>query len=251
MKILVTFALKAEFAAWQRRRNFRQLAERPYPLYAADMGGNSVRVLLTGIGSDCAVEGVRWVLSSGTDLCISSGFAGALKADMPVGELLAGRVVCRAEKQLAVASDRDLFAAACDAGARRVERMLTSRRLVMDVAEKAALSREADVVEMESFAILAEAARCGVRAVAVRAVSDTADASLPYDFGSMCDDRGRLRLQSLLLEIACQPRRLPALLRLTRDCRVAARQLAEFFEEYLDLLDVRLHPWRAEMVAVR
>jgi nucleoside phosphorylase len=249
MKILVTFAVHAEFAAWRRKGRFRRVARRPFPLYAADVGGSSVRVLLTGIGGDSASEAIRWALEEATDLCISSGFAGALRSDLSVAELLAARLVCRAGRELAVASDRQLFAAACDAGARPVDRFMTARHLAASAEDKSRLSGEADAVEMESFVILAEAARHGVRAMTVRAISDLASSSLPFDFERMRDARGAIRLTSLLLELAQNPQRLPGLLRLARDCRRAASQLAEFFERYLGLLDAGLDRSQSEMAA--
>ena len=101
-----------------------------------------------------------------------------------LADVLAARVVVRAERELAVASDREMLAIACEAGARQVDRFLTSERLVVSAAEKAALAGQADAVEMESFVILAEAARHGVRAVTIRATSDAANLSLPYRFRS-------------------------------------------------------------------
>jgi nucleoside phosphorylase len=249
MKTLVTFAVHAEFAAWRRKRQFRRLALQPFPLYACEWGGSDVRVLLTGVGGETASEAIRWALSSPIDLCISSGFAGALRSDLSVGELLAARVVCREGRELAVASHPLLFSGACEAGARRVDRFITSRHLAVSPEQKTALSREADAVEMESFAILAEAARRGVRAVAIRAVSDSAAASLPFDFERMRDARGAIRLGSLFAELLRQPQRLPALLRLARDCRTAAARLAEFLDRYLELLDAGAHRSASEMVA--
>jgi nucleoside phosphorylase len=182
-------------------------------------------------------------------LCISSGFAGALRSDLCVGELLAARVVCRAGRELAVASDRHLFASACDAGARPVDRFMTARHAVAGVEEKSVLSREADAVEMESYVILAEAARRGVRAVCVRAVSDAAHTALPLDFDAMRDERGAIRMRSLLLELLRKPRQFPALLRLARDCRQASGQLAEFLETYLQVLDAGFDRSESAMVA--
>src|SRR5580658_6059909 len=137
MKILITFAVGMEFAAWRRQHDFREVMREPFPVYAADIGGSTVRVLLTGIGTGAAAQAARWALESPADLCISSGFAGALGSDVRVGDLLAARVVHRAEKELAVAGDRELLIAASDAGARRVERFLTSERLVASAEEKA------------------------------------------------------------------------------------------------------------------
>src|SRR5579862_1660786 len=116
MKILVTFAVDFEFAAWRRQHEFREVSLDPCPLYAADIGGSTVRVLLTGIGVAAAGRAIRAALQSPADLCISSGFAGALEPDIEVGEVLVARLVQRAEKEVAVACDRDLLAAAVDSG---------------------------------------------------------------------------------------------------------------------------------------
>jgi len=249
MKILVTFAVASEFAVWRRHHDFRQVAHEPFALYVSEIGGHAVRALITGMGTAAAAEATRWALSSPADICISSGFAGALSADLNVGTVLAGRVVLRAERELAVASDHQLLAVAQEAGAQQVERFLTSEHPIADAAQKVALQGAADAVEMESFEILAEAARRGVRAVAIRSVSDTASCSMPYDFDAARDERGRLRMSALLAQMIRQPQRLPELFRLARDCRFAARQLAEFLDRYLLLLGARLDLSQSEMVA--
>ena len=249
MKILVTFAVASEFAAWRREHDFRQVAHEPFALYVSEIAGNAVRALLTGMGTAAATAATRWALASPADLCISSGFAGALNSELGIGAILAARVVLRAERELAVASDHQLLSLAQDAGARQVDRFLTSERLIVDSAQKAALAGEAEAVEMESFVILAEAARHGVRAAAIRSVSDTASSSLPYDFDQARDARGQIKLSTLLRQVVRQPQRLPALLRLARDCSFAARQLADFLDHYLRLLSARLDLSQSEMVA--
>ena len=77
MKILVTFAVESEFAAWRRQHDFRQVAHEPFALYLSEIAGNTVRALLTGMGTASATEATRWALASPADICISSGFAGA------------------------------------------------------------------------------------------------------------------------------------------------------------------------------
>ncbi len=110
MKILVTFAVGTEFAAWRQQHDFRQVARDPFPLYVAEIGGSTVRVLLTGIGTDAAAQAMRWALASPADLCISSGFVGALSPAISRRRSSGARVVRRAERELAVASDRELLA---------------------------------------------------------------------------------------------------------------------------------------------
>jgi nucleoside phosphorylase len=240
MKILVTFAVA---------NDFRQVAHQPFALYVAEIAGNTVRALLTGMGTAAAAEATRWALASPADICISTGFAGALKPGLKVGAVVAARVVLRAERELAVASDHQLLSLAQDAGAQGVSRLLTSEHLIADSSQKVALAGEADAVEMESFFVLAEAARHGVRAAAVRCVSDAASCSLPYDFDDARDGRGQLSMNAILGKIIRQPQRVPALLRFARDCRFAARELAEFLDRYLQLLSARLDVSQSEMLA--
>ena len=63
MKILVTFAVGTEFAAWRRQHDFRQVSHEPFAVYAAEIGGNTVRVLLTGVGANAAEAALRWALA--------------------------------------------------------------------------------------------------------------------------------------------------------------------------------------------
>ena len=88
-----------------------------------------------------------------------------------------------------------------------------------------------------------------MRAIAIRAVSDTAATSLPYDFDRWCDHRGRVRLRAAIGELARKPQHIPALLHLVRDCQFAAKQLAEFLDQYVGLLGARLDLSQSEMVA--
>ena len=80
-------------------------------------------------------------------------------------------------------------------------------------------------------------------------MSDAASCSLPYDFDQARDARGQVRMSALLSEVIRQPQRLAALLRFARDCRFAARQLADFLDRYLQLLSTRLDLSQSEMVA--
>ena len=103
---------------------------------------------------------------------------------------------------------------------------------------------------MESFVILAEAARHGVRAVSVRAVSDAAETSLPYDFDRVRDARARFACGALLLELAA------AAAAHSRRCCVW-RAIAgwppgtwpNFSTQYLDLLKRALDLSQSAMVA--
>ena len=241
MKILVTFAVRAEFAPWQRRRNFLRLPGE-WPVFEAMFGGARVRAILTGMGQDHALAAAKSSLAYRPDICISTGLAGALRNDFRPGDILAARLVSEVGEPVAVASHRELLLTAVDCGARQIERFATSRTLVARAEEKRRLGNEAEAVEMESYAILAEAARYGVPAVAVRAVSDTVDSDMPYDFESTRNARGEIGLGAIVTQALRRPTGLPALLALGRDYLLAARRLADFLDAYTGTLADRLIP---------
>ena len=106
-----------------------------------------------------------------------------------------------------------------------------------------------DAVDLESYAVLTEATRRGVPAVALRAVSDTWEADLPYDFERTLDDRGQVRLGALIAQVVWRPQRLAALVRLGRDSRRAAARLAQFLDLYVESVATQMGALEQELVA--
>jgi adenosylhomocysteine nucleosidase len=249
MKAVVTFAVDAEFAPWRKLGGFKLVRQGPATWYETMRHDLTVRAVLTGIGADLAREATREALLDGADVCISSGLAGALRPDYPVGTVLAAEIIVEDGVPAAVASDRDLVRLAIQCGAQNAVRFLSTSRIVASAAEKHRLGAQAHAVEMESLAVLAEAAVHGVPAVAIRAISDDVDTDLPYDFSKACDDRGRIRFSGVLRQIARRPDRLPALLRFAGDCREAARKLALFLDAYTGCLATGSRRSESELLA--
>ena len=247
MKILVTFAVRAEFAPWQRRRNFLRVPG-DARMFEAQFGGAQVRAALTGMGEDFAVKSAKAALAYRPDICISTGLAGSLRSGYHAGDIVAARLVGEAGEPVAVASHRELLSCAVDCGARQIERLATSRNLVATAGQKRQLGSEAEAVDMESYTILVEAARCGVPAVAIRAVSDTAEFDMPYDFEQARDGRGEIRALGILSQVLRRPSGVPDLWRLARDSRVAARRLAEFLDAFAGSMAERLVPIEQDAV---
>ena len=81
--------------------------------------------------------------------------------------------------------------------------------------------------------VLEQTAAHRIPAVAIRAVSDAHDQSLPYDFARALDSRGHLSHLRLLGHVARRPHRLPELIRLGRSSRAAASALADFLDQFL------------------
>jgi adenosylhomocysteine nucleosidase len=248
MKILVTFAVQAEFAPWQRRRNFMRLAGE-WPVFEAMFGGAQVRVVLTGMGQEFALKAAKRSFGYRPDMCISTGLAGSLLDEYRTGDILAARLVSEVGEPVAVASHRELLSSAVDCGARQIERMTTSKTLIASVEHKQQLAKQAEAVEMESYTILAEAARCGIPAVAIRAISDTADFEMPYNFEDALDSSGQVRMLGIAAQVLRRPSGLPALLKLARDSRFAARRLADFLDVFSGTMADRLIPIEQDTVA--
>ena len=247
MKILVTFAVHAEFAPWQRRRNFMRLPGE-WPVFESMFGGAQVRVVLTGMGQEFALQAAKRSFGYRPDMCISTGLAGSLLNHYRTGDILVARLVSEVGEPVAVASHRELLSSAVDCGARQIERMATSKTVVASVDHKRQLANHAEAVEMESYTILAEAARCGIPAVAIRAISDTSDFEMPYNFEDALDRKGQVRISEIAKQVVRRPSGLPALLKLARDSRFAARRLSDFLDVFAGTMADRLIPIEQDTV---
>jgi len=247
MKILVTFAVRSEFAPWRRRRNFLRLPG-DVPVFEAAFGGARVRAILTGMGPEYALKAAKSCFVYRPDICISTGLAGALRKDFRPGDILAARLVSELEEPVAVASHRELLSTAVDCGARQIERLASSRTIVSRAEQKRPLGSQAEAVDMESYTILAEAARCGVPAVAIRAVSDTAEFDMPYNFEDARDSQGQIRIMAIISQVLRKPSRLPDLLKLGQDSRFASRRLADFLDTFAGTMADRLVPIEQDTV---
>src|SRR5260370_16376723 len=92
MNILVMFAVEGECARWGNRRKFRRLRG-DRPRFEAQFGGARVRAVVTGVGQTQALEAARRALPDRPDICISTGLAGALRAEYRPGATLAAPLV--------------------------------------------------------------------------------------------------------------------------------------------------------------
>ncbi|HSH14672.1 MAG TPA: hypothetical protein VLD18_01470 [Verrucomicrobiae bacterium] len=252
MKVLVTFAAAAEFTAWRTARPFHCVGSGSLSLYEARVGGSDVTVALTGVGPFPAIGVARRLLERRPDVCISSGFAGGLRPQHAIGDLLVARALRMDDERFLLRTDDRLRRLAAVCGARAVDLFYSSERVVVTAREKVSLGLVADAVEMESYAILTEAARCCIPAVVVRAVSDTVHEDLPLDFNRVLDRGGRVSFPRLLGQVARRPDRLPKLIRMGAESRRAAASLAGFLDEYIPMLTGKLTDHaRAARVAAR
>jgi adenosylhomocysteine nucleosidase len=246
VRILVTFALEAEFAPWRKIRDFRRGRWGQADVYASEIGGAEIGVVLTGVGPKQAALAASRALPAERDslkFCISSGVAGALRPEYKVGQVLAAGSVTvefrRSPAERVLESSAPLVSFAAELGATPVERFFTAEQVVLRAEEKHYLGREADAVDMESFEILRKCAECGIPAAAIRAVSDTVDEEFPFDMNRILDDRGHVSLPLVVGQVVLHPRSLPGLLNLGQRSRRAAESLTRFLDRYVSLVAER------------
>jgi hypothetical protein len=242
MKIIVTFAVQAEFALWRRMRNFKRVGESTFVI---QNGATEVNALITGIGA-------RKFHLPTADICLISGVAGSLKTQHRIGNILAAKAIKRESGETSMTSDKSLLRVATDSGATPVDFFYTAGTVISSVSEKLRLGQIADAVDMESYPIMAQAQQHGIPAVAIRAISDTADQNLPLDFNRAIDEDGKIDWLPALSQVAASPGCLPQLMRFGLDSSRAARKLAHFLDRYLECLtaeadlDAKREPDRAK-----
>ena len=249
MKVLVTFAVEAEFAPWRKLRRFSHLATANVPAYSAQLGETELVALLTGVGGRKAwADATKLIWDGRVDICISSGLAGALRPEHRVGDVLAARKVRAASWDKVIPSDAALLESASACGAKLVAAFHTADRVLTRSEEKREFGAKADAVEMESGDILLEAVAFGAKVIAIRAISDTVEEDLPLNFNRVMTASGDVSIPRILLQAAGHPGSLLPLIRFGRQSRHAADKLVAFLDRFVQALANSASPKKPEEV---
>jgi len=252
MKILITFAVEAEFAPWRNMRQFSESAAAGVKIYATQIANTELTVLLTGVGGRKAwAEATKIIWDGNMDVCISSGLAGALKAEHRPGDILAAREVHATNWNKVIPSDSALLKLASAAGAKVVDAFYSADRVLIRAEDKRQLGSKADAVEMESGDILLEAVAFGAKVIAVRGISDAAGEDLPLDFNRTTTDSGDISISRVLKEAVRHPGSVLGLIRFGLQSRRAAAHLARFLDGFVVKLSQADLPKKAEEVSAR
>ncbi|NOS69268.1 MAG: hypothetical protein HOP33_04985 [Verrucomicrobia bacterium] len=197
---LVCFALSDEVRAFRE-----QVASR-----------EDVSILITGIGKGNSGHSFRKALEASLPTAVfTCGFAGGLNPALSIGDVVFETDNEELQKQL------------LGAGAKPA-RFFCATLIATTVAEKEELRRTtgADAVEMESEIIHEICRERGIPCATVRVISDAAHENLPLNFNKLSKSDQSLNFGKLAWAIAKSPGKIPALLRLQRNTKYAAQQLA-------------------------
>jgi nucleoside phosphorylase len=246
MKVLVTFAVDAEFAPWRKLRKFRFIDYDGLRLWRSDAGNVEITALVTGMGSRSAALAMDLMMRMADgdqyfDVCISSGLAGALTESVSLEQIIAPLELVVEQKHADLQSDRievdmELRKLAIEFGAKDTDCLFTTDKVLVKADQKKICASKAQAVDMESFEIVKEACAWGARGVVIRAVSDSSKEDLPINFNLTLSAEKQVSVVKVVIQLAKNPFVLPALVRFAKQSRRAADGLATFLEEYVPAL---------------
>lgn len=179
-------------------------------------GRPDIAILVTGIGRANSERALRKFLQNNTPRQVfTCGFAGGLDPKLQTGDVIFSTIDAQLTQALPRAGARPAVFACVDL-------------IATSVFEKQMLraNTQADAVEMESEMIQVLCAERGIPCATVRVISDPAHEDLPLDFNQLSNPDQSLNFGKLALAIAKSPGKIPALLHLQKQTRLAARQLA-------------------------
>jgi nucleoside phosphorylase len=243
MRVLVTFAVEAEFAAWRRLRAFNLIDYQGLKLRKTVIGAAEITVLITGVGAQSAAQAMDLMMRMADkdqhfDVCVSSGLAGALCDTLSVGDIIAPKEIIVELKHEGHGAERlgvdgELRQMALGRGAKSANCLFTTDEILVKASQKKFCASRAQSVDMESFEIVKVASAWGARSVVIRAISDAATEDLPINFNLTLSEQKEVSLSKVLLEVAKNPFVLPALIRFGGQSKRSGTLLAAFLENYL------------------
>lgn len=206
------------------------LPEEISPAIRREIETRGHQVLITGMGTQ-AVKRVLAEVSTTPDWVLSTGFCGGLQPQHSTG------TVVGQSQDPTLLQILEAFPGIHRGRFHHSEKVVTSAR------EKQALGQEtgADAVDMESVHITQWADSISRPSAVIRAVSDTVQDDLPFDFNLFADADGRFNLPRFLLHLAPRPWKIPALLTLQGNAASARKSLDSTLRDLLPLVESAWH----------
>lgn len=189
-----------------------------------------------GMGPQRARRGTRAMIEGHQPKwIIAAGFAGALKPELKVGDIVVAEGVAHpGGRKFSI----DLKMKADPKCGLYVGRLLSVDEPVRKSAQKEALGAQHDAlaVDMESLAVAEVCREMKVRYLAVRAISDDLSSDLPDDLVALVDNQGKVSLGAALGTAWRRPASIKEMWRMREQVNYAANRLASFLEGVVERL---------------
>jgi adenosylhomocysteine nucleosidase len=194
-------------------------------------------LLTSGMGRQRAAEAARALMdASNPQLLVSGGIAGAVNADLEIGDVVASTDTCFLDKAglpgpfqpLARLSEAAWQAAkqALQPGRAGLYpgTAITTHGALLIQPQPPQLTNP--VLEMETAGIASAAAEKSIAVLSLRSISDGPRAPIPFNLEQMLDEQDNLRTGEIIKTILRHPGMLPQLVRMGRNSRLAADNAA-------------------------
>jgi len=194
-------------------------------------------LITSGMGRKRAAQATRALMDAANlQLLVSVGIAGAVNADLEIGDMVASTNTCFLDKDglpgpfqpLARLSEAAWQAAilALQAGGAGLYpgTAITTHGALLIQPQPPQLTNP--VLEMETAGIASAAAEKGIPVLSLRAISDGPRAPIPFNLEQMLDEQDNLRNGEIIKTILGHPGILPQLVRMGRNSRQAADNAA-------------------------
>lgn len=208
----------------------RSYAEAGFTFRGGIYDGIRIAVAESGTGMARARKATEALLAAHSPTwVVSCGFAGALRPDLHVGDMLVvDHVVNGAGHELQI----DVKMAADPHRRLSVGRLLTTDKIVHTAVEKKQLAESSGAlaVDMETWAVASVCRDRKQKFLAFRVISDDAATDLPPEIASIFGDTGAVRLGAVVGSLWKRPSSAKDMWRLREHALQAAERLADFLD---------------------
>ncbi|MGB8214801.1 MAG: hypothetical protein WCE68_14690 [Anaerolineales bacterium] len=214
----------------------QRLALGPFRCQHFRLSDRDCWLVTSGMGPERAARAAHALLEAAhPQVLVSFGIAGAVNADLEIGDVLACRVTGRFDQgRLSPLQPLShLSEAAWNAAAQALQphsahllpgtAVSTSGSLVIPPATD---PLENPVLEMETARIARVAVENGLPLLSLRSISDGPRAPIPFNLEAMMDDEYNLRIGKIIIVLLSHPSLLSRLLRMGRNTDIAAHNAA-------------------------
>lgn len=211
-RIAIVCAMEAEIKPLVRK--WRKVRDRGLTFFESE----EAVAVAAGIGSaPAALAAMALVAREQPSSLVSVGFAGALRSNLQVGDVLWPRTVIN------VATSRRF-----ESRSEKADGILVSGRVIADEDRKKDLHEqfEADAIDMESAGIASVADSCGLPFIAVKVISDEVDFAMP-PLNEFVDTTGRFHVAAFIMKAAVRPKWWGPTWQLSQNSRRASVELCQ------------------------
>jgi adenosylhomocysteine nucleosidase len=220
--IAITFALRAESAGFAAQLRKQKIDDR------------QIMIWHTGVGQKhCRLRMNQFLKAERPDFLISSGFAGGMREDLRVGDLILAENF--SDRQLLAKAQQTLTGYKVQA-----VKMFTSTTIIHSIADRNEIARanNAAAVDMETAVIAAACATHGVPMLSLRVITDSLQEPLPTTPPVLFDvERQRTNFRRLTSHLIAHPNSVLGLLQFRARIVRVRKKLANAVVDFVSVIE--------------